>query len=211
MVWPHRAATSAACDFICATGSGREVTVCLSLSFQFYRGKDVEHGTRAPISYFSDCAYYHGYYHGLAVYNYFVKKSKMPPPTPPPGLGIHHCTHPQCFFIHGICRLVAAVTVLNCLGHDHLLCFVCPHSCGGLMGGAGICYVNTFLVKVEDFPGGAALTMTLSRDLLRAGNNPTWPICSWVSRATAGNITGVEVSLTPRVHDNIKKHQVGRQ
>lgn len=29
------------------------------------------------------------------------------------------------------------------------------------MGGVGIRYVNTFLIKVEAFPGGAPLTMCL--------------------------------------------------
>lgn len=33
------------------------------------------------------------------------------------------------------------------------------HSCGRLRGGVGICYVNTFLVKVEAFPGGTPLTI----------------------------------------------------
>lgn len=45
-------------------------------------------------------------------------------------------------------------------------------SCGYLMGGVGICCVNTFLVKVETFPGGTPLTVYLSGKLPLAGRKP---------------------------------------
>lgn len=45
------------------------------------------------------------------------------------------------------------------------------------MGGVGICYVNTFLMKVGVFPGGTPLTMSLTGGFLTAGSHATRPVC----------------------------------
>lgn len=47
------------------------------------------------------------------------------------------------------------------------------------MGGVGICYVNTFLVKVEAFPEGTPLTISLLGKFLVTGSSPPSACVLW--------------------------------